>query len=352
MSDDPYDPFSDASRSAAPIVARAANAGLRADHRLETAIDDFFLPDDARLDDRTRTAIAILLGDVVASIERELAAHVGRAMTGGDLVCGVLPRLIASGLLRDPDLMAELLGRTRQDMLSAALIENAGHAGREVSLLVRLANCPDGVVSSAATAFLVSESHRRGATGGRTELPPMLHQRIVWWVAAAMRERHPPSTALDRALAEAAIRSVSAQDGSDRLEVVAGRLAAAIDARPEELGELLVDALGDGRAALFVAAIAHATELDYIQARAIALDPDGDRLWLVLRAHGLDRPTIARIGLALADADRRRDIEAFADDLDSIVAIETDGAARAIAPMRLHPDFRNALNALARSARP
>ena len=67
------------------------------------------------------------------------------------------------------------------------------------------------------------------------------------------------------------------------------RLAAAIDPRPDELADLLLGALSDARPALFFATVAHAAALDFDTARAIALDPEGDRLWLVPEADGFDR---------------------------------------------------------------
>lgn len=80
------------------------------------------------------------------------------------------------------------------------------------------------------------------------------------------------------------------------------------------------------------------------------LEPEGDRLWLALRAAALGRPTIARIALALADADPRRDIDSFADDLDAIAAVPVEGARSALAPLTLHHDLRMAIDALAREA--
>ncbi len=71
---------------------------------------------------------------------------------------------------------------------------------------------------------------------------------------------------------------------SDRPEAVAMRLAAALDARADELAPLLVETLADRRLSLFVALIGHALGLDYADAREIVLDPSADRLWLVLRA--------------------------------------------------------------------
>ena len=80
------------------------------------------------------------------------------------------------------------------------------------------------------------------------------------------------------------------------------------------------------------------------------IEPRGERLWPALRAVGLDRPSIARIALSLADADPRRDIEQFADQLDDIAAIDAEAARVALAPLSLPRSFRCAIRALARSA--
>lgn len=339
-----------AAEPCAAILARAGAADLRAERRMATEIEDFALSDDGRLDDQTRAAIARLARIATAAVERDLVARAARnlALSPGD----TLGRLVGAGLLRDRALMEELIARARQERLAAAL-EHAVPRDEQSALLSRLADCADGIVARAASALFVAENRRRTAPGERADLPPPLHERLTWWVAAALREAardgSRPAGSVDRALAEAATRTLAAQDADDRVEPAAMRLAGAIDARPEELGELLVDALADARVSLFVAAIAHADGLAYDAARAIVLDPDGDRLWLVLRAQGLERATIARIGLMLATADPRRDLEAFADLLDSIAAIERDVAAAALAPMRLHPDFRAAMRALAQS---
>ena len=156
---------------------------------------------------------------------------------------------------------------------------------------------------------------------------------------------------LDRALIDAAMRSISSHDEGDRLEAVATRLAAALDPHADELAPLLVEALADRRLSLFVALIAHALGLDYADAREIVLDHKADRLWLVLRALELDRESIARIGLALSEADPRRDLDSFAEGLDGIAAIPSTAARAALAPLLLlHPDYRGALLALARGA--
>lgn len=356
-----------AQTAASLLIARATAADRRAHSRLTAAINDFFLPDDARLDDRMRGGIAAALTALVAGVEGALTQHAGRLLaargepelalrlTGN--TAPVLDRLVSAGLLRDTDLMRELIARVRQDVIGDALPAASPAELDAPSLLARLANHGDSVVAGAATALLAAESRRRSAfeSAMQSDLPAELHHRLVWWVAAALRERCDLAgdavASLDKALAEAAVRSLSAHDEGDRLEAAAIRLAVAFEAGPHELSALLVEALGDRRIALFIAVLSHAVGLDYEQGRDIVSDADAGRLWLVLRALETDRQAIAQIGLALCEADPRRDLEDFADALDDIVAIPANLARDALAPLKLHPDYRAALSALMRGGR-
>ncbi|WP_404370649.1 DUF2336 domain-containing protein [Sphingomonas sp. MMS24-J45] len=356
-----------ARRGATALLTRAAAADVCAADRLRGAIDDFFLDEDARLDDRTRLAIAAVLGDLTSGIEVALRRHAARLLSTRDVgalaatleaeLPAILERLISAGLVRDADLMRELLGRVRQDLLSDSLPSEAPEDPDRASLLPRLAQHGDSVVAASAIALLSAESRRRVplAPGqpNPSDLPAELHHRLVWWIAAALRERFADAAgealpALDRALAEAALRSIAAHDEGDRLEATALRLAAALDPQANELPGLLTEALADRRLSLFVALLAHALGLDYEDAREVVLDPGAERLWLLLRALELDRQSIARIGLALSDADPRRDIDRFAEALDAIVAVDAIEARHALAPLLLHRDYRAALVALGR----
>ncbi|MDF0488983.1 DUF2336 domain-containing protein [Sphingomonas sp. H39-1-10] len=351
-------------RAAAPtLLARAAAADLRADRRLTTAIDDIFLGDDGRLDDRARAALATTLESVLGAIEAAIRMHAARLLTAraqprlAELIAdgvSALDRLRAAGLLRDPELMHELIGRVRQGLIADALpIEPPGRADQP-SLLARLSRHADQRVARAAVALLAAEGHRKApilvGAAPRGDLPAPIHRRLAWWIAAALRAR-PASgdiDALDRALAEAAQHSIAAYDENDRLEAVATRLAAALDAGAEELAALLGDALADQRLSLFIALLGHALGLAYADVRDLVLEPDGERLWLVLRALELDRAAIAAIGVALCEADPRRDIERFAETLDTIAAIEPERARAAVAPLTLPPEYRAAMVAVAR----
>lgn len=356
----PTDPEPGADDGATRLLARAAAADRRARGRLQAVITDMFLPADGRLDDRTRAAIDATQTALVATVEGVLREHGARLLrTRGhtDLAdalstsgTAVTARLWQAGLPRDPDYMRELVGRVRLDLMADRLISETGDDADRPSLLPRLIDHPDRVVAMGALATMAADNRRRPADAiTRTDLPAELHHKLVWWVAAAVREPFAGEAdiaELDRALVDAASRNLVAYDEGDRLEAAASRLAAALDPAPVERAELLVEALGDRRTALFVALIATGLGIAYDAVRDIVLDPAGERLWLVCRALDLSRDTIARIGLRLADGDRSRDLERFADELDHIAAIPATAALAAIAPLRLDPDYRAALDAL------
>jgi hypothetical protein len=267
----------------------------------------------------------------------------------------VIERLAGAGLLRDPEFLGECLARIELELLAAAIPVQAPDHPDTASLIVRLVRSPDRVVAIAAAAVLAGESHRRAAQEGGalagTGLPAELHHRLVWWVAAAIRERHVAAAgerlpALNRALSEAAMRNLSAHDEGDRLEGATMRLAAAIGAQPDELPPLLTGAIRDRRITLFTALLATALGIGFEIARGVVLDPAGDRLWLALRALDIPRETIAEVGYLLSEADPRRDVEVFADLLDAITAVAPDAARGAIAPLRLPAGFRAAIVAL------
>jgi hypothetical protein len=367
MSDHEVDISMGAEDDAATLIARAAAAETRAHRTLAVAIDDFFLAEDARLDERTRSALAALLRALVATVEAEVREHGARLLAdqGEDALAAaltsggtpVLARLRKAGLLHDPELMAELIARVRQDAIGGALPMLAPDDPERPSLINRFVQHPDRVLATGAMGVLIAESRRRGSAEGapllQTDLPAELHHRLVWWVAAALRARAARAgqglgAILDRALCDAAERSLAAYDEGDRLEAAALRFAAAIDAHPDELPDFLVESLGDGRLVLFTALLAHGLGVSYAIARELVLDPAGDRLWLALRALDLGRAPIAQIGYGLCEADPRRDLEEFADALDGIVAIAADSARDAIARLRLPSDYRAALIALDR----
>lgn len=363
---DPDGDMSDGVREGAlTLIAQAAVASAGAHRWLPVSIDDFFLPDMGRLDERTRVSLSRLLRALVATVADELRAHAARLLrardemalaTALDAAPDLLERVGRSGLLRDPELIGELLGRVREELLAGAMLAHGSDEPERPSLINRLVQHPDRVVAQSSMAVLIAESRRRNVPEAgplpQTDLPAELHHKLVWWVAAALREvgieQVGPSAALEWSLAEAAQRSLAAHDEAERLEAAVVRLAAAIDAQPHELADVMTEAIGDRRVTLFSGLLAHALGVDYAVARDITLEAHGERLWVALRAVDCGREAIARIGVALSEADPRRDLERFAAMLDSIMSIETTEAREALAMLRLPVDFRTAIVTLER----
>lgn len=352
-------------RGARTLLAHAASADAAAFRGLATAIDDFFLPESHRLDERTRLGLGRLLRALVETVEGEIRDHgVRQLQVQGEIELadalaaagGVFAVLSDSGLLRDSELMAELIAQVRQELLADSMPVQAHDDPERPSLINRFVQHPDRVLAQSAMGVLIAESRRRSLPEAgplpQTDLPAELHHKLVWWVAAALRARVAGEdvATLDRVLAEAAQRSLAAHDEGDRVEAAVMRLAVAIDAQPDELPELLNEALGDRRVTLFAGLLAHALGVDYPVARGLALEPASGRLWVALRALDLDRAAIARLGLALTEADPRRDIEAFAETLDTIMAISVDDARAALAGLRLPIDYRAAILAVGGAA--
>ena len=340
----------------------AGASSAAADLRLDGAIADFFLPEQARLDDRTRALLSRVLGGLVRAVDADIRRRAAQLLAdrGGvrkaelllDSESDAYERLMRSGLLRDGDLMAELLGRVRADLLAQAL-PVTGERPDDRSLLVRLGDLPDRAIAAAAKALLVQENRRADANDDGTalasDLPAELHHRLVWWVAAAVRAGTVADADLDRAIAEAAQHSLAAHDESERVEAVAARLAAAIDPMPADMQALLIHAIGDRCLPLFTAVLARALHVEFEVARELVTDSSGELLWPALRAAGLDRSAIAQVAIALADADPRRDIERFADRLDDVAAMDPESARMDFALLSLPRSFRAAIRALDRS---
>lgn len=348
---DPYQ----ADPPAASLFARVAQARGRAARRHRAAVAELGLDEVARLTDQIRLAVATRLRGLVEAVARDLkhqatrlAADAGhdRADPWPARTSDIIMRLHGVGALHDAALVEELVAQAHQRLIADAL-PNETMGGDAPSLLVRLTEAPDRIVATAARAVLAAESHAQ-APAGRGEdyaiLSAEAQERLIWMVAAAMRAGHHPAS--DRALAQAAERMRDARDEAACFGASALRLAMAIDARASELPALLLECLSDRQLGLFIALLAHALRLDDRDVREIVLEPEGDRLWLALRALDLNRATIARIGWALSEADRRRDVEGFADGLDAVMAIPASDAAEALALLKLPRAFRTAIDRL------
>lgn len=338
------------------LLARAAAAESYAHRRLVHAIDDFFIPDDTRLDDRLRALLGATLIALVSLVEVTIRRQAARSVSAlRDVAVAVIQgppvidRLVDAGMLRDIDLMSDLISRVRLDLLADVLPPAPQHDEEDAGLFAQLTASGDADVAAATRAMMAAAATRRGFLDShrlmQTELPAELHHRLVWWVAAAVREQVASDKA-DRAIAQAAMQALANHDESASVENAAARLAGAIDALPEELPMILYRSLAERQLTLFVALLSRALDVDYAAMRDIVVDDNGDRLWLVLRAIGVERADMARIAVQWSQVQAVSRVEALAVQIDAVGEISPDEARDALAVLRLPPDFRAAVQVL------
>lgn len=347
------DPFAN------PIFARAASASSRARRRRAAEVRDLLSDSEARLDERTRTAAGACLDAIVGALDRMIRARAatwldehGAHDAGAALAAlsvDMTAKLADGGILSETALIEEVLGRVGEALLAERLpIDLAGDEGAG-GLVLRLTASRDAKVSGAAHAFLAADAARRAESDGEPstgDLPSALRAHLAWPMVAILRAALPQNAMSDAALAHAAAQVVGSIGEVHPLEATAMRLAKALAPDAEELPLLVVEALGDRRLSLATALIARALGTDYSAVREALLDPEGERLWLVLRALSFDKPTIARIGWLLCEADARRSVEGFADQIDALMAVSQADAAAVIAELRLPHAYRDAIHLL------
>jgi len=350
-----YDPVDSFGPSSLPDrVAAAERGGQR---RVRAVADSFHLLHEARIDDRTAAALDAAMRAAVAGVEATLRAQAARLLTArGDAAAAQavasgpssFDAVVRAGLFRDAALFGELFARVRLAVLSAAMPLTPNESGDRPTMLARLVQASDRLVSAAAVAMLAAEARRAAPAQPHADLPRAMQGRMAWWVAAALRAQADAgvATLLDLVIGDAVRRATDRQGASVAPEVAAMRLAHAIDPAPEQLPPLLEEAIEEAHLPLFLAIAARGAGLEYERMRDLLIDRDDSRLCVVLRALGLERATIARIGYALCAADAGRDVAAFAAGLDAVMAVTPEAATAALMPISLDPEYHVALLAL------
>jgi uncharacterized protein (DUF2336 family) len=356
-------PSGDADR----LLTAAAQAADGARHRLATTLVDLFLPGNSRLNDQQRITMARILNALVTTVEDDFRQRLIGAMGGAatpELAAALAtarvqiatPILEKARLLQDQELMAVLLRRADEHRLATGLSRaTERHDNAASSLIDRLLDHVDPAVPAAAMALLIAESRRLDRFGdailARTDLPAELQHRLVWWVAAALRdymvERHAIDPAgADYALVTAATAMLAGYDEGDTLEARAFHLAHLLHREDALDDALLAEAVAEGRLALFAAALALRASIDGRAAWEMVVDVTGTRLAVLLRSIDCSRDIAGGIMLMLAMAEGRTE-DQLADHLDAFDMLEPERAGEALRPWRLDQDYRRAIASLA-----
>ena len=348
-------------------AARLLLAAAR--ERFSVAATDLLLPEQSRLTEWQRLTAAALLVRLVRTVEDTLRARLAGHFADHEGLSAAFssahvpiaqPLLERAQVLRDPELGTVLVRRVEEHRFWKDNAE--GDDGADEYLLDLVRDDDDGVAAE-AMALMIARSRRfdqfNEPVMGRTELAAEIQHRLVWMIAAALRQymvqQHAlPSGRADAAIAVAAGELIAGYDEGDSLEACCMRLARRLD-RSDRLDDAVLRLiLDDGLLPLFVAAIGVRCGLDYSAAWEVLSDPRGRGPALLLRAAGVERDHAAAILLVLNARGRMfsgAEGDAAAAQLDLFDASDEGAAAAILRLWQVDPGYRAAVARLSTRAR-
>ena len=338
-------------------AARLLLAAAR--ERFCTAATDLLLPQQARLSEWQRLTAASLLAKLVGSIEDSLRAGLANRFEDNEALHAALssahvpialPLLERAGALSDPELGNLLVRRVEEHRFF-----RDNPVAPEDELLLELLRANNDAVASEAMAVLLARSRRfdqfQEPVIGQAELPAEFQHRLVWLIAAALRQymiRHhrvQPGAA-DAAIGDAAAALLGDYDEGTGLEACCMRLARLLHHGGTMDDALLERILTEGFLPLFVAALAVRCALDYGAAWEVLSDPRGHGPALLLRAGRTSRERTASILLVLNGRGRLfsgAEGDAAAAQLAFFDAVDEAGARAVLRLWQIDPGYRAAI---------
>ncbi len=341
---------------------------------------DIFLMEDARVSERERSLIVGILRDLIKEVEVDLRKRLAEQLQASESAPAELIAILAnedieiagpilreSPVIQDPDLINVIKQRGREHWLAitmrrsvSAPVSDALVATGDLDVIESLLGNANAELSRRAMEYLVAESQRVDRFQRplllRADLPTDLAMRMYWWVSAALREhllRHHAidvdrlDTAMETSVAE---ESAARADGGQALHDTAQALIAGLGDATEINASLLVRLLRSGRVPVFVGALAHMADLPEIVVRRIVLDCDGESLAMVCRACGIDRNDFGTLFMLIQSAfgeDAALPPQRLQRVLTLFDETRPDHAARATTVWRRHPEYLDAIDALA-----
>ncbi|PWG03405.1 DUF2336 domain-containing protein [Sphingosinicella humi] len=348
-------------------AARLLLAAAR--ERFSVAATDLLLPSEARLTEWQRLTAAALLIRLVRTIEDALRARLAEHFADHDglhaafssaHVAIAQPVLERAQVLRDAELGTVLVRRVEEHRFWK---ENARSDDGSEEYLLDLVRDHDAGIASDAMALMIARSRRfdqfNEPVMGETELPAEIQHRLVWMIAAALRQYMVQQHGLASGRADAAIAAVAGEliasyDEGASLEACSVRLARRL-ARAGRLDDAVLQLiLEDGLLPLFIAAIGVRAGLDYPAAWEVLSDPRGRGPALLLRAAEVERDQAAGILLVLNSRGRMfsgAEGNAAARQLDLFEATDEAAARDVLRLWQVDPGYRAAVARLSTRAR-
>ncbi len=341
---------------------------------------DIFLMEDARVSERERSLIVGILRDLIKEVEVDLRKRLAEQLQANESAPTELIALLAnedieiagpilreSPVIQDPDLINVIKQRGREHWLAitmrrslSAPVSDALVATGDLDVIESLLGNANAELSRRAMEYLVAESQRVDRFQRplllRADLPTDLAMRMYWWVSAALREhllRHHAidvdqlDTAMETSVAE---ESAARANGGQALNDTVQALIAGLGDATEINASLLIRLLRSGRVPVFVGALARMADLPEIVVRRIVLDCDGESLAMICRACGIDRNDFGTLFMLIQSAfgeDAALPPQRLQRVLTLFDETRPDRAARATTVWRRHPEYLDAIDALA-----
>jgi uncharacterized protein (DUF2336 family) len=346
-------------------AARLLLAAAR--ERFSVAATDLLLPEQSRLTEWQRLTASALLVRLVRGIEDDLRARLAEefrtpealhAALSSARVEIALPVLERAQVLHDAELGTVLVRRVEEHLYWKE------HAASGDDLLAELIRDSDEEIASEAMALLIARSRRfdrfQEPLIGQADLPAELQHRLVWMVAAALRQymvqQHGISSgAADAAISAAASQLIASCDEGQNLEAGAMRLSRALMKTGRLEGADLANMLEQGQLSLFVAGIAVRCGLDQGPAWELLSDPVGRGSAILLRCGRIDRDSAAWILLMLNSRGRLfsgAEGDAAAAQLDLFDGMTEASALEILRLWQVDPGYRAAITRLSTRSRP
>ena len=346
-------------------AARLLLAAAR--ERFAVAATDLLLPDQARLTEWQRITAAGLLLRLVRTVEEELRARLAEHFERHDALHAALssahvpialPILERAQALRDAELTTVLVRRVEEHRFWKAREPGPDRIGE---YLYELVHDEEGDIAAEAMALVIARSRRfdrfEEPVMARVELPAELQHRLVWMVAAALRQyiiQQHEVGAVDGAVEEAAGALVAGYDEGETLEAVAMRLSRRLHRSGRLDGSALSRIAGDGVLPLFIAGLSVMCALDPGAAWEVLSDPRGRGPALMLRAAGIERDEAAAILLALnarGPLFSGAEGDAAAGQLELFDTVDVAAAREVLRLWQAHPAYRAAVARISTRAR-
>jgi uncharacterized protein (DUF2336 family) len=344
-------------------AARLLLAAAR--ERFAVAATDLLLPDQARLTEWQRLTAAGLLSRLVRSIEDDLRARLATRFEAHEALHAALssahvpialPILERAQVLRDSELTTLLVRRVEEHRFWKSKAP-----ARADEYLYELVRDEDDEVAASAMELVIARSRRfdrfQEPVMGQVELPAELQHRLVWIVAAALRQyvvQQHNVAAVDTAVAAAAGEIIAAYDEGDSLEARAMRLCRQLHQGGRLDGVALARAISDGVLPFLISGLSVLCGLDQGATWEVLSDPRGRGPALLLRAAGLARDEAAAILLVLNTRGpllSGAEGDAAAAQLELFDTVDQPSAQEVLRLWQAHPAYRASVARISTRAR-